>query len=242
MYSDFLRRLWSRSKIDHSQPRFQGLANEYEDTIEIGNEHNRSVGSSSNTLSPPTFSNTIDKSATAKYSIVEQNNASHTKFDFGEEDNEEISKKIFRKRGQNWINSVHVCAIGSAVILLLNIVFMATAAGIARRHSGHSTFSSAEVMYEGNCEKVQRWDMAIHFIINVLSTCILAASNYCMQTLAAPTRQQVDRYHVQGKWLDIGTGSLKNLLAIDRFQLSLWIILAVTATPFHLLYADTPPG
>lgn len=57
-----------------------------------------------------------------------------------------------------------------------------------------------------------------------------------MQTLVAPTREEIDEFHVRGRWLDIGSASVKNLLAIGRGRLVLWVVLLITTTPFHLLY------
>lgn len=36
------------------------------------------------------------------------------------------------------------------------------------------------VLYEGPCSKVKRLGIGLHFVINILSTVLLAASNYCM--------------------------------------------------------------
>lgn len=57
-----------------------------------------------------------------------------------------------------------------------------------------------------------------------------------MQTLVAPTRSEIDIYHAKLRCLHIGGSSLKNLFAISYTQLGLWLILLLTATPFHLLY------
>ncbi|PYI08291.1 hypothetical protein BO78DRAFT_74851 [Aspergillus sclerotiicarbonarius CBS 121057] len=92
-----------------------------------------------------------------------------------------------------------------------------------------------QVMYEGSCALTKRWNLAIHLIINVLSTAILAASNYCMQSLVAPSREEVDKYHAQKRRLDIGVPSIRNLSAVGRYRTVLWFVLLITATPFHLL-------
>ncbi|KAJ5694398.1 hypothetical protein N7536_004810 [Penicillium majusculum] len=92
------------------------------------------------------------------------------------------------------------------------------------------------VIYQSSCTLSNRWDIALHLTINILGTSILAASNYCMQTLVAPTREEIDEFHVRGRWLDIGSASVKNLLAIGRGRLVLWVVLLITTTPFHLLY------
>ncbi|KAJ5894097.1 hypothetical protein N7495_005788 [Penicillium taxi] len=119
--------------------------------------------------------------------------------------------------------------------MAMNLIFIITAAGMATRYDNNAWGDSA-VIYQGNCGTVKRWDLGLHLIINVLSTLLLAASNYCMQTLVAPTREEVDKAHARGKWLDIGGASIKNLRAIGRDRLWLWITLMLTATPFHLMY------
>ena len=75
-----------------------------------------------------------------------------------------------------------------------------------------------------------------HFIINALGTIILAGTNYCMQCLSAPTRNDVDKAHAKGLWLNIGILSLRNLRRISRKKLVVWISLAVTSLPLHLFY------
>ncbi|PYI02319.1 hypothetical protein BO78DRAFT_422680 [Aspergillus sclerotiicarbonarius CBS 121057] len=57
-----------------------------------------------------------------------------------------------------------------------------------------------------------------------------------MQSLASPTRPEVDREHRHGRWLDIGVSSIKNLRVVGRSQCLMWLLLLVTATPFHFLY------
>lgn len=135
----------------------------------------------------------------------------------------------------SWIDGVYLCAKGSALLLLINLVFIATAAGLASKYPDQRGFASGSVIYEGSCVLTKRWSAALHLIINILSTCILGASNYCMQTLAAPSREDIDKFHAQRRWLDIGRTSLRNLLAMGRYRLTLWFILLITTTPFHLL-------
>ncbi|KAJ5094633.1 hypothetical protein N7456_010494 [Penicillium angulare] len=137
---------------------------------------------------------------------------------------------------ERWIIGVRQCANVGAFIFILNLVAILTAAGVARRFPENSVFGATAVLYRGKCSTTKTWDVALHFVINGLSTFILGASNYCMQSLVAPTREEVDKAHAQGIWLDIGCASIKNLRAIGRSRLILWILLMLTATPFHLLY------
>ncbi|KAL4864026.1 hypothetical protein BDV12DRAFT_201528 [Aspergillus spectabilis] len=72
------------------------------------------------------------------------------------------------------------------------------------------------LLYQGNCTKVEAMGSGLHLVVNVLSTAILGASNYCMQILVAPTRNEVDRAHASKHSLDIGIPSFWNLLRISR--------------------------
>lgn len=138
----------------------------------------------------------------------------------------------------HWLRGVYLCARVGACVLLINVISMSVAAGLSTRYSAKSQLSGSKIVYEGNCSAVKNWDTALHLVINVLSTSILGASNYCMQSLVAPTREEIDVCHAKGKWLDIGTASIGNLFKIGRRRVVLWIILMITATPFHVLYVS----
>ncbi|KAJ5859232.1 hypothetical protein N7534_004509 [Penicillium rubens] len=49
----------------------------------------------------------------------------------------------------------------------------------------------------------------------------------------------IDRAHSRGKWLDIGVQSTWNLGHIPRIKLFLWICLAFSSLPLHLMYNST---
>ena len=76
----------------------------------------------------------------------------------------------------------------------------------------------------------------LHLAINVLSTLLLGASNYCMQCLTSPTREEVDRAHSRHIWLDIGIPSVRNLRRVSWYKIILWWLLAISGIPLHLLY------
>ncbi|RHZ60722.1 uncharacterized protein CDV56_108808 [Aspergillus thermomutatus] len=146
-------------------------------------------------------------------------------------DEEEGDGVVSEGSRAQWIKSVYIRAWISALVLLINIILVSVAGGMAG--GGYAT---TQVVYEGSCTLTERWDTALHLLINVLSTAILAASNFCMQALVAPSREEVDRYHSRRKWLDIGVPSLRNLAVARRYRVGLWVILLATTTPFHLLY------
>lgn len=133
---------------------------------------------------------------------------------------------------QGWrVGVVSGVAITSTV-LLLNICITAWAVG---RHGGADE-NGQVTLFEGDCELSRRYNIAAHLLINILSTGILGASNYAMQCLSAPTRPEIDAAHARRKWMDIGVPSLRNLGRINRKRLLLWLLLALSSLPLHLLY------
>ncbi|PWY70808.1 hypothetical protein BO94DRAFT_502156 [Aspergillus sclerotioniger CBS 115572] len=95
---------------------------------------------------------------------------------------------------------------------------------------------TAATIYEGSCSRTKAWTTGLHLLINVLSTVVLGASSYCMQCLTAPARNDVDRAHGERVWLHIGVASLRNLAWAERSRLALWMALAITSLPIHLIY------
>ncbi|CAI6082892.1 unnamed protein product, partial [Clonostachys chloroleuca] len=78
-----------------------------------------------------------------------------------------------------------------------------------------------------------------HILINIVSTLLLGASNYYMQTISAPMRQDVDNAHARGKWLDIGIPSVRNVLYIEKRRLVVWLCLGLSSLPLHFIYNST---
>ena len=120
------------------------------------------------------------------------------------------------------------------VILLTNFILTLWAAANYPHSRGVST------LYQGSCAFVKRLDLWLHLLINVLSTGMLMASNYCMQLQAAPTRKNVDKAHKVQDWLDIGVPSLRNLRYISNWRRFSWVLLALSSLPVHLMYVDCP--
>lgn len=76
----------------------------------------------------------------------------------------------------------------------------------------------------------------IHLGINVLATMLVAASNYNTQCMTAPSRSDIDCAHQQGKWLDVGIQSVRNLRYVPRWKVVLWLALLLSTLPLHLLW------
>ncbi|KAK5018825.1 hypothetical protein BJ546DRAFT_270012 [Cryomyces antarcticus] len=92
------------------------------------------------------------------------------------------------------------------------------------------------VVFQGTCSAVETANVLIHLALNILSTLLLSASNYCMQGLSAPTRAEVDKAHAKRRWVDVGISSIRNLRSIGRARLILWSLLAGTSVLIHLFF------
>ncbi|GAM91408.1 hypothetical protein ANO11243_094580 [Dothideomycetidae sp. 11243] len=130
-----------------------------------------------------------------------------------------------------WRKGVCTGIATTALVLLLNIAIL----GYTRAHYG-SDSSGTSLLTSGDCSKVNRVKVGIHLVINILATALLSASNYTMQVLISPTRKEVDKAHARRKWLDIGLPSPRNVSAISKRRLLLWIGLALSSVPLHLVY------
>jgi hypothetical protein len=56
-----------------------------------------------------------------------------------------------------------------------------------------------------------------------------------MQTVSAPMREDLDKAHARGKWLDIGIPSVRNLLCIEKKRVLIWLCLGLSSVPLHFV-------
>jgi hypothetical protein len=138
-----------------------------------------------------------------------------------------------RKSWRIWLSKrsrallINTTVVGA--ILLINFVLTIVAA------SRYKSSNGVGIIYEGDCDTVKSLSLWLHLLINLLGTSMLSASNYCMQLQAAPTRENVNRAHKDGRWLDIGVSSLRNLWYIGNWRRFSWILLAMSSVPIHLM-------
>ena len=126
--------------------------------------------------------------------------------------------------------SVFICAATATSVLLINFSLTLWASVKYGLHGGLAT------LQEGSCQKTKELSLWLHLMINILSTILLSASNYCMQCLASPSREEVDQAHRRHVWLDIGVPSVRNLRQVSWFKITLWWLLAISGVPLHLMY------
>ena len=121
------------------------------------------------------------------------------------------------------------CSVVASLVLLTNLA--ATVYFKIRWKS----IGDLGTIYRGDCSQSHRLNSGLHIIINALSTTLLATSNLCMQLLAAPTRQEIDKAHKHHIWLDIGVPSFRNLKHISKRRGIAIFLLAVSSIPLHFL-------
>lgn len=106
---------------------------------------------------------------------------------------------------------------------------------IATANIGGSV-SEYVVFWSGSCSKANTMNLALHLLLNIASTGILASSNFFMQVLASPSRQEVDAAHAKRKWVDIGIPSLRNLRFLSSFKVACWVMFVLTSVPIHTVF------
>lgn len=140
------------------------------------------------------------------------------------------SNREKKRKLQGWHFGVSAAAWTASGVLLLNVIFTIAVAAKFGTDGGIGT------AYDGSCGYVNHLTTWLHVLINALSSLLLSASNYTMQALSAPTRQEVDKAHAKGDWMDIGVASIRNLFRIKWQRVVAWWVLAMSSIPIHLLY------
>lgn len=134
-----------------------------------------------------------------------------------------------RKFPNGWRAGVLTGATISTIVLLINISVAVW---------GQKKFNTSDgfgMIYQGSCTKSKSLTLWIHLAINALSTLLLGASNYAMQCLSSPTREDVNRAHAKHIWLDIGISGTRNIWRLGRKRLVLWWCLGCSSVLLHLM-------
>lgn len=128
-----------------------------------------------------------------------------------------------------WRMSVGICTAISFTIFCFNGILTIWAI------RANTLSGSNAILYQGSCNRVVRMASWIQPLFNQLSNLTLGISSYCMQTLTAPSRQEVNRAHKRGHWLDLGMPSYRNLRFISSSKRLNWLLIGISAVPMHLL-------
>lgn len=96
--------------------------------------------------------------------------------------------------------------------------------------------SKVWIFFEGNCDRSSTVNLFLHLVLNIVSTLIIASSNFFMQVLNAPTRMEIDHAHSKGRWLEIGVPSLGNIFHVSGYKTLAWVLFTLSSVPIHLLF------
>jgi hypothetical protein len=141
-------------------------------------------------------------------------------------------------RRKGWRPTVLGWVCAALTIFFLNLGFVIWAEVGNSKSPSLKANGSTRVLYDGDCKKTKKFNTIAHIIINTLSSILLCASNYGMQCMSAPTREEVDKAHAESKWLDIGVLSVRNLRSINKKRVLIWGLLGFSSIPLHLLFVS----
>lgn len=83
-------------------------------------------------------------------------------------------RSLLDVRNSGWKLTVIIAFFSSLLVLAFNLGFVLWA--VQRHH----VQNNRGVLHEGDCDRVKQLSVGLHLVINILSTILLGASNYCM--------------------------------------------------------------
>jgi hypothetical protein len=140
-----------------------------------------------------------------------------------------IVQRLRRSRFHGWRMGVLIGCCWSTFVLLCNIAIITTGAV-----KGYNSNGIADVIV-GDETSISHWNTAFHVFINALSTILLSATNYTMQVLSSPTREDIDKAHAKNTWLEVGILSPRNMRTLPRKRVWLCLSLSLSSIPLHFL-------
>ncbi|KAK3377448.1 hypothetical protein B0H63DRAFT_451333 [Podospora didyma] len=138
------------------------------------------------------------------------------------------SSKWLSSTGWRRTAVINTILIGLLSLLLLGLLMWSSikAGGIEKVH----------IFFEGYCASSRQRNFAVHFLLNSLSTGIIASSNFFMQVLNSPSRIEADKAHEKEKYVEIGVPSIKNFPHVARLKTMLWVGFCLSSVPIHLFF------
>ncbi|KAI1178355.1 hypothetical protein F4777DRAFT_538430 [Nemania sp. FL0916] len=149
-----------------------------------------------------------------------------------------IFNRLWRKymgASTGWHQAAKVNCI---LLVALSIVLSSISIPIATKSQG---ILKTVYIFDGSCSTagIPLINTFLHLLINVTSTLVLASSNFFMQVLNAPSREELDAAHNQGTWMDVGVYSIRNVFKVSAFKRLCWFGLMITSIPIHLFFNST---
>ncbi|KAM7210200.1 hypothetical protein V8F06_014414 [Rhypophila decipiens] len=125
-------------------------------------------------------------------------------------------------------------AINTALVTVVCAILAATLIRSVALSGG--SVERSLVFYQGSCTDSGRLNLVLHLVINIISTAIIASSNYFMQVLSSPSREEIDKAHRRLHSLEIGVPSLGNIGYISRVKAALWLLFLLSSVPLHVVF------
>ena len=121
-------------------------------------------------------------------------------------------------------------ALVATIVLLINLLTLIVV------YTNYEVKGHTATLFTGDCSTAGSTVSWLHLVINLLSSILLAASNFSMQCLSSPSRTEVNKAHAKRRWLAIGTPNVRNLRHVSRKKAMLWIMLGLSSFPLHLIW------
>lgn len=144
-----------------------------------------------------------------------------------------LPHKARKKRFSGWRMGVFFGCCMSLFVLCCNIALLVI--GTTKTSGYNDSESGIVTLLYGDETAITRYNIGFHILINFFSSALLAGSNYTMQVISSPTREEIDKAHRQQDWLSIGLLSPRNWKRIARKRALLCLILGLSSVPLHLL-------
>ncbi|KAF5704897.1 hypothetical protein FGLOB1_8316 [Fusarium globosum] len=138
------------------------------------------------------------------------------------------------KKLSGWRKTALYLTILASILTIFLVTALITSLHVVNG-GGASIFGETAIL-NGSCDEISRANLWIHLAINVIGTGVLGSSNFFMQVLVAPARQDVDRAHASKRWVEIGVHSLHNFRFILKRRIFLWALFSLTSIPLHLVF------
>ena len=139
-----------------------------------------------------------------------------------------------RKLLSGWrVSAVALLLAAAALSIVLCSLLLAS---LFRLGNGWTSLGDTSILFSGSCKTSSRLSLGLHFLLNIISSAILASSNFFMQILLAPTREDVDKAHTRRRFAEIGVQSFRNLGIVPLSNAIIWVLLAVKSVPLHLVF------
>ncbi|KAK5659147.1 hypothetical protein OQA88_1237 [Cercophora sp. LCS_1] len=130
--------------------------------------------------------------------------------------------------------------LGAALTIFTAILTILLVSGllvsIVRYGNSSDPLNSRSTIFRGHCPTASRYNLLIHLAINAIASGVLASSNFFMQVLVAPTRNEINKAHAKGRWLEVGVQSWRNVFHLPRSNLAIWFLFALSSVPLHLVF------